>query len=135
MEMMEMVPHRPYGNAISGLTPQKVFKSDLTWGQVIYHVTHVSSRDRALHRYVYVTPLEYKCGRDRIHGARRINHLHFAVSIGSPRLDCDRCRRSRSHHQYPDHLRALYDVCHLSIQLPQHLVLLGVPGRGLQGPQ
>lgn len=80
--------------------------------------------------------LEYKCRLDRVHRKWRTHYnFYFTVSIGSPRLDFDECRRSQSHHRYLDHLGARYYLGHLSIQLPKHLVLLGMSGRDLQRPQ
>ncbi|KAG6354766.1 hypothetical protein INS49_003847 [Diaporthe citri] len=99
---------------------------------VIYHVDRVCSRDWPLYRYFSVTSLECNCGLDRIHGTRRTQYCFaFTVSIGSPHLDFRRFTRGRSLDEHLDHLGAHYDVCSLSIQLSQHLVLLGVPGSGL----
>lgn len=128
-----MGPYSPHGNDVNCLIVYYTYKSNLSSHvQVLYHV--VSSRNRPLYRHFSVTSLEYSCGLDIVHGTRRRTHhcFHFTISIGSPRLDFDGCRRNRSHHQYIDHLGARYYLCHLSIQLPQYFVLLGLPGRGLQ---
>lgn len=96
----------------------------------------MSARDPPLHRHFSIPSLEHKCGLDHVLETRRAGYyFRFAISNRSSRLDLDRCRCSQPHHQHTDHLGAGYNVYHLSIQLSYHLVLLGLPGRGLQGSQ
>lgn len=92
----------------------------------------MSTRDSPLQQHFSVPSIE--CELDRVHRTRLIYfqcYFHCTVSIDKPGLDFNESRRNQSHSQHLGYVGADYNNHHLSIHLSQHLVLLGLPKRGL----